>query len=367
MCTFSSPGIGGASQQDVTNQLQRAPTTPLQQLEQDIAVEESKLGQGASPRDVAAAVQKLLNDFAEQALMPEFDKAVKPGASYELFWQALDDLFAWKRFADLRGLEATDFEKLLEKWKSEAPRVLKDKVNACFQKHDVFAGLFILYKLRLLTILGIDLGTELDAIFRCLRFKLDFDTQLHSQDSSSFSISSHVAANAVRPIAIGQGGSAPLNYISFDWQTAADAALAAGGCAKSSETRVTDDFRVIGMQGLDLDTEGGKKWQLTDFFLNLTPGKALETLTVTCPQGGPQGGRSGEAHYYNDNWETLHRDEHVERASGSYFAISGWSIQNGNVLFAQKTYNRTGHYANVTVMEATALKLWHDPEGTGFS
>jgi hypothetical protein len=126
---------------------------------------------------------------------------------------------------------------------------------------------------------------------------------------------------------------------------------------------VTEDFRVIGMQGLELDYQAGNKWEITDFFVNLTHGNAVETLTVSCPYGG----NSSDGHYFKTNWETLHRDEHVERASGSYFAISGWSIHNGNILFAEKVYSRTDHYADVTVTELTEFTLYHDPEGRGIS
>jgi hypothetical protein len=364
---FSSPGVGGASQQDITTQLDRAPTTPIQQLEQNIAGEIFKLGQGAPPAQVAAAVQKLLNDFEKQVLISELDRAIRSG-SFEQLSQAFADLNAWKSLADFYGLEAKDFKNLLDRLYAEFPKLLKAQINACFEKHDVLAGIRAANVLRLLGLTGpTQFGSEQDAIFRCLRFKLDFDTQLHSQDSSNFTITSHVATKGVRPISIEGGGSAPLNYISFEWATAADSAAAAAGCAKSSKTMVTEDFRVIGMQGLELEDQAGKKSQLTDFFVNLKHGNAVETLTESCAGGGLSYTRSSEGHYYKNNWETLHRDEHVERASGSYFAISGWSIHNGNILFAEKMYSRTDHYASVTVTELTEFNLYHDPEGSGIS
>ena len=99
----------------------------------------------------------------------------------------------------------------------------------------------------------------------------------------------------------------------------------------------------------------------------LTPGKADETLVVRCPIAVPVPPGVGSGTYYNTNWENLHRNEQVERLSGSFYAISGWSIHNGNVLFADKKYNQTAHYANVTVVEMTEFNLYHAPEGGGIS
>ncbi len=362
---FSGVGVGGGSQQDLNDQAQRAPTNSAAQFAQDVAM---LLYAQPPVTDLPSKVQALLDTY-EKNLETEMNAAVAEGATIEQFLQAYDDVTSFSREAQLVGANTPAVDALLGKWFGALPTVFKNQINACFNQHDVQAGLVALSLLRHALLNGIE-GLSQDAVARCLTFKLDFDVQLHSSVQPVGETTARLTATGAQwALFSGVEGStpAPLVYVTYDLSP-----QPAPPCGSQTGTSVSAPFYFLRINGLSVKRDSTGKIILgAPWVVDIMPGSASETVTTTCPP--PVSPVISTSTYYNDNWKKLHADEHILQKCEvnqvgcipDFYRIPAWSVQNGQHLFAQKTYNRLRTYANVTVLEQTTLKLYHEPLGSG--
>ena len=366
---FSTPGVAGASAADINAQTANPPLGAIAQLEQEIGALTSQVAAGSlSSGSYAARLDALLNGF-RSVLDAEVTAASAPTASYDTVSRALDDLLAWGRLYELWGgvEEVPGFGSLFARMVKAVDALAQRLLRSCFDGHNVAGGLRSLELSRTLTLLGAAEASLADAdaaAVRCLHFQLDFDVsqKVIGVGIAIADIATHLRADGI-PVAVFDGGSGPLTYVSFDEHPRPD------GCGDgtptiSATTRVDAPVVTYGISGLEVQPDGS----LSDFFLEMNPGQASEALTVTCPFGNPG---SGTFHIYNQVWELLHGDEAIEGFDSNHkprseYSISGWSIAEG-AKFASKTYSKSNSAPAElaqSLSDTVTLLLQHTPQGS---
>lgn len=376
---FSTPGVAASSQQDLTSQLQHPPTNALAQVEQRLEelVRAAKEGR-VSQSEFYSGVKDVLDAFESERVAPEVDAATKSGASWDQVQQAFTDLDRWGQIAEEFQLNdaahESRFKKRLTKLRAALEPLFKNQVEACF-KHDVRAGLRAASLIRQFLFYGWG-ELPIDPLERCLTFKLDFEIQLHVVVNPAATYDLHLIAKGA-PLSLrepqGTGGSAPLIYVSLEVRFPQ---VPVPPCTVTSSGKVLEDFKAVHIEGLGLDYQHGVPSEITDFSVDLTPGKTTEEAGVTCPNAPINLATSNSI--YNDNWEHLHMDEHYTHTcseagklagcvDADYYKISGWTMTSGGRLFARRIYQRTMHPLDLSVDETTVFNLWHEPQGTATS
>jgi hypothetical protein len=389
---FTSPGVGGISRQDLRDQLSHPPADNLAQVEQDIAAVIATQRQlqilssdsVLSGEAMDARIAEYLSGYERLVLNPAVDAATKAGATFEVVATAIEEASAWKANADRFSIDEPDYPALVARLDAALPALFKSQVNACFTKDDVRAALRAYAILKFdQYVLGGDLNLPLDPIERCLHFDLDFETQLHGiRPPGGTTVEMHVKASSV-PVGMAssdEGGSAPLSYLSYT-STSPLLTTPAANCAWTTISAIgTDPFRILSLEGLTIDYQQGNEWEITDFFLLVTPGTAAETVSMACrPFGHPTGSfRQGPYHDYDTFWPLFHSNQLVEHSCPTNppnpgchetaYAISGWQFLGGHV-FARKTFQDSGHDDPLGLSgdETTTLDLYHTPQGAPIS
>ncbi len=316
----------------------------------------SSVGVGTgSPQEAAAFLARemaALDAYKSQVVLPRMALALKRDATFTDFMAGFIALTTWENRNELLGETGAGYTALLSAWLDALPAMVLRLLRSCFQ-HYVNAGLQAVVLIKIAARAGLP-DQPIEAADRCLRFKVDFDTRQESQHPL-FNAADHLNAfGAPVELLAGTGGTASLNYVTYTQST--PVSFPQGCSPPTFTTRVQQNFEVKGIAGLDIDKEHAT-WTLTDFALVMKPGKATETITSRCPVVGSV---SATNMIYNNNWDGLHGDEQVR----DHFEITGWTMTNGSQLFAQKSYDQTAHFADVTTHETTVIKIWHTPEGS---
>jgi len=189
---FSGDGVASGITGEIEEQAKNPPTDAADQAAQQIDAEanaaiaaERQAAILGTASDQAAAAH--VADILSGTLNKWFDQVVEPKvaaaqADYTLTDDAVYNALVWQRRLALLGAEDSHQAQIdrltaqLEALRKAYEKALSDR---CINQHDVSATLALISLERQLQLLGIKTSEEpgpLDALKKCLRFELDFET-----------------------------------------------------------------------------------------------------------------------------------------------------------------------------------------------
>jgi hypothetical protein len=264
---------------------------------------------------------------------------------------AIERWLGWERQAELIGGDDFMADERRELREELLPKVIKNMIEKsygrCRNQHDVLEELAFLGGVqRQVQLLGLN---DLNDLARtrqeqCGTFELDFESVITWQTSAGSAVSD-VRTHGLKLSPRNEWtNEQPLEYFSFDFLPGVDPSP----CTLTTSKKVDEPFQAkIVSLGAPPSPDNPKP----KIVVNVTVGKASETVFISCPMLPPAGGTSG---YWNGGIAILHN-------MSPSFTIDDWEYA-GTGLFARKTYTGSSPTGDGTVSEQTTFDLRHTPE-----
>ena len=322
-----------------------------------IAGTSSDEGSAAFRAEVVRLAEKQYTDVVKPAM--DTAEALAESGDIDSVESAVYALLSWERTLQLMNLDILQAERaaLFAQLDRIMEKVRKNMRDRCFNQHDLSMAVRLLAMARMFELVkGEGSGAQaLQDAQKCLTFKLDFETVLHSPSYSPVMIFGvHARAlNVPLPLfPLAPAGtfpvSTPIDLVSFDLKV-----NVAGACPPDGLTAAPGQpFTVYSARLIPSWSAG--KLEIKDIAIGMRPGTAPGTWTGHfCNSRGDKEGDD-----ITISWEGLFLWFYESRSGllgADGFLISNWDIIGGGV-FARKTYS--GGENN----ETTTFDLKHAPE-----
>ena len=365
---FSGYGVAKGALAEQTAQLLRLPTRAEDRLSQKLQSIVSKKRRGG--RAQAAAVLRDYVSDLEQVLRDTYKTSIKPNlgtvtTNCALLKKQIPIMLGWSRQVQLLGLDqiagfAPEVAAIFDALEKGTANCYNEAFGKCVNQHDPLQVTNMLSSLRQLELLGGENLVDQSRIERCVRFDLDFETDVEShstvQNPYGLLAGFRMKLRAKVPLrfdGLHVSGSAPLEWLSATWTGVLPSGVTVNTVApgQGSTLAVTD-------LGFDLNVYEGAP-PPPHVKLTYDPGSPVVTNIFTFATDPPV-----TIPFPDYPWRVpyyfLHQDELLAGNDGPLVARD-WSVVGGSV-WARKTYQRSRNVPEVTASETTLMDLIHTPE-----